>query len=731
MNKTIKKVLTGLALSACIASTAGALTHVTDVSVSKAATSAYTVTNIEDLITSGIATNRNKQTNQIAFGYDDAYLYPTTSTPLNTVNATVVPNSNSEINVNWALYTDAKEEDAATSDTTKAQSVNMHDGNITVSTNPLTYTGNKSTVSARQAFRLQVPKNTVISYRMTFRRDLQYYFVYDSTQNSSWASTPGTDGCFVHLRTDWDSSDTTLGNTAYIYENYYTTAGTRAGQQVIKKGHSRIDTIAEGAPQNGEEVIVTYGSYKVTEGDSVQTWHVFKMVTASGTTLFDWNVQDTNEYNTYYKNDYDSADTVYMSFGACKIDPFKDATQALPADSTINTSVSGINRPILTDNYDVAGKAGTYYAGQSASVALPEGYTLADENAVLALGENEIAVNYTIEDYYGKTATVPCTMTVTAEEAHTLTLKNADGTTMESIPVYGSSYTLATKANEGQTFVGWANANGELYPAGYELAISEDVELTLVEFSLTDGAAVRVANTNGNFGGLRFEVQVAEALKEIVFGNAIDLYGAILPTDSLADNDFTEADIATATEKDSVTAITLENTSVKDGKLVAYFTLTNVLTTNYNRAFSGMAYVTVAYANDTTATICSEYTKENNSRTIMDVVYSAYYDTTAAYDDTQMNVLKAYLNAVVYVDLDNEIEAETVSVLGENYNVYNEYSLSNVTGSGFTLTTSVTYSASSDGSIHIPVFVLQNGVLSRVTTTATAVEGGYTVTFSI
>ena len=106
--------------------------------------------------------------------------------------------------------------------------------------------------------------------------------------------------------------------------------------------------------------------------------------------------------------------------------------------------------------------------------------------------------------------------------------------------------------------------------------------------------------------------------------------------------------------------IVLSNSvALEDGYTYYYITLTNVIYSNYNRAFSARAYAKITYANEETANVATAYDAMNNSRSVYDVAVAAYNDGEEA-----DGVLAQYIGYTVNLSYSVSADGEyTLSVV--------------------------------------------------------------------
>ena len=219
---------------------------------------------------------------------------------------------------------------------------------------------------------------------------------------------------------------------------------------------------------------------------------------------------------------------------------------------------------------------------------------------------------------------------------YSATLEDMEGNTLkafadvEAVKLPGS--TLAD-------FAGWYNkADSKLYKAGEIVALTANTAFVEVAtgVALADGAAVRLKNDTTGVGGLRFEAVFSKAAYELL-GAGVTVQGGVIPTDLMGET--------FALNDANAKYVDLTKTVEVDGEYHAYITLTNIKLENFQREFSARAFVTVTYADGTTATIASAYDEEKNSRSIYEVAVKAY--NSGKYGGNE--VLKYYLNNAVNV----------------------------------------------------------------------------------
>ena len=177
-----------------------------------------------------------------------------------------------------------------------------------------------------------------------------------------------------------------------------------------------------------------------------------------------------------------------------------------------------------------------------------------------------------------------------------------------------------SSTNSG-TFIGWIY-NGGLYKAGAEFTISSNVTFTAayINFAMLNGASIRTQEP----AGIRFITEINKdeynALKEL---GAIQMGTLIIPTDTLGNKtlDLNTVDVMNLTSNGFLTATGrgILGTTAKDD--CEYFSgaIVNLDKGNYTRYFSARSYITITYADDSATTLYSDYSAENNSRSLYDL----------------------------------------------------------------------------------------------------------------
>ena len=261
----------------------------------------------------------------------------------------------------------------------------------------------------------------------------------------------------------------------------------------------------------------------------------------------------------------------------------------------------------------------------------------------------------------------------TEDAAHTLTLQS-DGEVITQENAW--KYTLPELnaydyGKPQEVFVGWA-VNGNLYPAGYELELTENTTLDAIWITMyvQDGAAVRKVGESG----LRFLVNINGAAYQdaVEAGLIVGAGTLIVPTsylqsgvafvhDSFPDGYF--LDIPTSTW------------SVQTGDTWTYAAaLINISPAQYTRSMSARGYLQVQYTTGV-GYIYTAYSEDLHARSIYSVA------TAAMNDDEATTAIENYVNSVADITID------TSFAVSKSENSVGDYTLSaTVDGSTYTVT---------------------------------------------
>lgn len=147
-----------------------------------------------------------------------------------------------------------------------------------------------------------------------------------------------------------------------------------------------------------------------------------------------------------------------------------------------------------------------------------------------------------------------------------------------------------------------------------------------------EGASIRTADPDG----IRFKTTVNEEAYALLGDYA--QFGAMVSTKEYLD--LAEGDFAKLAENTFIT--TPKDLNWKEEGKTFITVLTNIDEANYETVYVVTGFVTITYADGTTATVYADYTEANNARSIYYVATEALADEEYTYTDAQL----AYLNAI-------------------------------------------------------------------------------------
>lgn len=271
-------------------------------------------------------------------------------------------------------------------------------------------------------------------------------------------------------------------------------------------------------------------------------------------------------------------------------------------------TVSGCNYTIHVDGTSSITATGAY-AGKLLNVSNGTCNVNLDAGATLYL--NNSAANSTLNTFFSGNANF------VVNDGGAIWKVNA------TIQKAGVTLPKLTKVGENTNVIGWV-VNGALYknecalPANTEATADMTVTPVALDLSMKPGASIRLDSPYG----IRFTVDVAAALKATLGESAT--YGAIIaPT----------ANLASFTTKEALAAGSYVDTAGGfkwiDANETSYRVALVGIPENYDAVrvqFSAIAYVTVTYADGTTATF---YSEASDSRSLYDV--AAAYKASEGY----------------------------------------------------------------------------------------------------
>ena len=236
-----------------------------------------------------------------------------------------------------------------------------------------------------------------------------------------------------------------------------------------------------------------------------------------------------------------------------------------------------------------------------------------------------------------------------ASTRKTVTVQDKNMIVASSDVTADGSFTLPTADPHSKAqLVGWKDAEGKLYKPGTAvLGITKNMtfEAVTVDFKTLAGAQVRFKDPTG----LRFLSQVKKADYDALGAAATATGTLILPTDLLGTGELTLEALKDKTEGKDYLNVTNDGwlnagTAEADGAYTFSGAIVGIKKGNYNRNFSAVGYLTVTYADGTTANFYGGYTAEN-ATSIKTVAEKALADAAAnpdKYTEAEKAILESY-----------------------------------------------------------------------------------------
>lgn len=235
-----------------------------------------------------------------------------------------------------------------------------------------------------------------------------------------------------------------------------------------------------------------------------------------------------------------------------------------------------------------------------------------------------------------------------ASTRKTVTVQDKNMIVASSDVTADGSFTLPTADPHSKAqLVGWKDAEGKLYKPGKELTLTANAtfEAVTVDFKTLAGAQVRFKDPTG----LRFLSQVKKADYDALGAAATATGTLILPTDLLGTGELTLEALKDKTEGKDYLNVTNDGwlnaeTAEADGAYTFSGAIVGIKKGNYNRNFSAVGYLTVTYADGTTANFYGGYAAEN-ATSIKTVAEKALADAAAnpdKYTEAEKAILESY-----------------------------------------------------------------------------------------
>ena len=305
------------------------------------------------------------------------------------------------------------------------------------------------------------------------------------------------------------------------------------------------------------------------------------------------------------------------------IDYRKGSTQYVNNTAIFNIS-GGANGTVIVD-------------GTSKLIYNPDN-TMAD-NQIFAVNQANTVANITLK--HGATLeynTVPASVT-------SLAFLRADGNTTLNLVDEGAIWTVSEAvAKKGYQFVkssGTFNCktvamkatDGKLYSPTAEikqLTAATSFEPVCMGVTNEAGASIRLSEPIG----IRFGTKIDRTFFDALDGSAV--YGVkVARKDVLQNGDFAALTDENSVSNDSANA---NFRWVTEGEFFRTV-LMNINEANYQTALCWNAYVTVTYADSTTATFWADWTEADNCRSLAQVAQSALADTTVEWTEAEKALL--------------------------------------------------------------------------------------------
>ena len=689
-----RKKLLALALSALTGVSAfGLALHLTTPNTVSADTLPYTVTNLEDLVDS------DKDIRWVYVNQDLTTVYQGSSTTYNktTVNGGVTTlGTNDEYQV--AIY-DRKLAEGDVANVEYIDYAQATQGPTKMNVNANKYDGNYSFFANRSNGDLQeggvlLPnvndKNAVISFNMNYTdRRYDFYSRWVMANTSKMFNNPNpnvTTSSFIDGSYYGVTFNKLTDDSHYFIAIRNKEANCQTNSQVTNNSvskangglYTKADVLAEANRLNGtactdfdkdvlsegDDINVTYGTYDGANGNA---WTYFRLYNVSKELLLfdkavDLGVKDT----VVYEDDETTPDVderTYPDGSKCMM-KIEFSHRRLWDNKNYDrtpVTIAGVTEPLLQNGRDTT-LEGEYTEGTALStIDLPDKYKWTNGKQLLEAGTHEYEAVYKYApDYYGtdyyyygvEEKTCKVTVTANAMPGYTLTLQDMDGKAIgDPISVsYNGSYTFKKLDDREKAFVAY-EVNGALYNVGDTFKPEGHCTITLLEadFKMNDKVSVRLLMNDTGLGGLRYTAQMPKAEWEKIssYGEAIKLTTMIIPTDLIVDGlDANE----TGAKKEAATIADMTENNV-DYK-IAMFAITDILHQNYDRKFTGAAFLTVKYADGDTAYVM---TKDVKNVSAYDLAVETSTANAAAVEETSVgvvgannvSVLERYINGVV------------------------------------------------------------------------------------
>ena len=310
-------------------------------------------------------------------------------------------------------------------------------------------------------------------------------------------------------------------------------------------------------------------------------------------------------------------------------------------NSTIDYRKGSTNNVNNTAIFNISGEAnGTVIVDVTSKLIYNPDNTMT-YNQIFAVNQANTVANITLKP--GATLeynTVPASVTSLAF------LRNGEKTTLNLVDE-GAIWTVSEAvAKKGYRFVNRAGtfncktvamkaADGKLYSQTAVINLTAKTSFASVCMGVTNeaGASIRLSNPTG----IRFGTQIDKTFYETLGASAV--YGVRVARKDVLQN----GDFAALTDENSVSydSANANFRWVTEGEFFRTV-LMNIGKDHYATELCWNAYVTVTYADGTTATFWADRTERDNCRSLAQVAQSALADTTVTWTEAE----KALLNTI-------------------------------------------------------------------------------------
>lgn len=233
-------------------------------------------------------------------------------------------------------------------------------------------------------------------------------------------------------------------------------------------------------------------------------------------------------------------------------------------------------------------------------------------------------------------------------------------------------------------------APGESYPMSGDIVC----EAIALDFAMLDGASIKTVEGSSS---LRFMGKVSRGQYELLksSGVEIELHMLLAPKYKFdATHGYYTLEAFEKAGYTDITDITISQWYTEnDGYYYYTGAVDGISADKLTEEYSAVAYLKLKFSNGTEYTVYTDHDVEENSRSVYDVAYAAYNDRTtlkgqnnygnkikygklktySPYDQTRLNVIKSFADAVVALSVSNEGVKPAGDFYDAPYTVKTEY----------------------------------------------------------